>query len=296
MQADAQTRGLVLVACAGVFWSLQGVTIRLVEDATPAQIVFWRSVSQLIAIVAVIAVASRGQVLATVRRAGGLGLVGGVCGTVAGVSFVYAVTHTSIANVVFIMASSPLFAGLGAWLLMGERLGTRTLGAMLIALAGIGVMMWEGIAGDSLTGYLFAISTTVGFAGIAVVARRGGDRNMTPMVAWGALFNLCLFGALLGDAIAVSGRDLAICFLSGGVLTAGGATCFMQGARFVPAGVLAFLSLTETVLAPIWAWIGFHETPSTYTFIGGSVVLGAIVFETAMRVRGARRGTGARSL
>lgn len=284
MLDNPQTRGLLLVGCAGLFWSLQGVTIRMVEEASPAQVVAWRSVGQFFAMTLVITIASRGQLAYAVVRAGRLGLAGGVCAMVAGTSFVFAVANTSIANVVFIMASSPLFAGIGAWLLMRERIEPRTLIAMLVAMGGIGIMVAEGLQGGGFVGYAFAVSTTIGFAGIAVFARLGFDRNMMPMALWGALFNFVLMFVLLGGDIAISGPDLIACLISGGVLTAGGATCFMQGARYVPAAVLAFLSLSETVLAPIWAWLAFAEVPSVYGLVGGAVVLGAIITETALRV------------
>lgn len=285
MIAPGPLRGVVLVACAGVFWSLQGVTIRFAEDASTTQVVFWRSVAQFLALGLIITVATRGQLLGTVVRAGRLGLAGGVCAMVASGSFVFAVSHTTIANVVFIMAASPLVAGVAAWFLMGERVQRRTVVAMLVALAGIGIMVSEGLHGGSVAGYLYAMSTTVGFAGIAVVARMGRDRNMLPTAMWGALFNLVIMGVLLGGDIGVSWQVLVVCAVSGGILTAGGAACFMQGARYVPAAVLAFLSLTETVLAPIWAWIAFEELPATVSLIGGGVVLLAIVAETALRVR-----------
>lgn len=289
MYADAQARGILLVACAGMFWSLQGVTVRMVSEASPAQVVFWRAVAQCCAMALIITLASRGHFAYTVIRAGRLGLVGGLCAMLAGTSFVFAVANTAIANVVFIMAASPLFAGIGAWLLMRETVEGRTVLAMLAAMCGIGIMVVDGLSDGDLTGYLFAMSTTLGFAGMAVIARRGFDRNMMPMALWGAAFNLVAVAVYLGGDVAVPARDIAVCFISGGVLTAGGATCFMQGARYVPAAVLAFLSLTESVLAPIWAWIGYNEIPSGYAFVGGFVVFAAIVTETVLRLRKARR-------
>ena len=194
------------------------------------------------------------------------------------------------------MASSPLFAALGAWLLMRETLERRTLLAMLIAVAGIGVMVSEGAAGGSLAGTVFALGATVGFAGIAVVARRGGGVDMLPMGCWGALYTVAAMLLVTGGEVAVPAGDLAACLVSGGVLTAGGAACFMAGARYVPAGVLAFLSLTEIVLAPIWVWLAYDEVPGAFTLYGGAVVLVALVYEGVARVRsagfGARAGRG----
>jgi drug/metabolite transporter (DMT)-like permease len=290
--ADPQIRGLILVACAGVFWSLQGIAIRFADAASPPQVVFWRSVAQCLAMILIISVASRGRFAHTVWQAGRLGLGGGLCAMVAGISFVFAVAHTAIANVVFIMAASPLVAGIAAWLLMREAVERRTVVAMMVALAGIGIMVSDGLQGGNVSGYLYAVSTTVGFAGIAVVARMGYDRNMMPLAMWGAVFNLVLMAVYLQGDVAVPLVALLACVVSGGLLTAGGAACFMQGARYVPAAVLAFLSLTETVLAPIWAWLAFDEVPSMLGLLGGCVVLGAIVVETALRIRRSRSGEG----
>ena len=281
----AQTRGIALVALAGVIWSLQSIAIRIVEDASGVQIVFWRSVSQFVSILLIIALVNRGHVILAFRRNTRLAIVGGLCAMCASTSFVFAIVNTTIANVVFIMAASPLFAALGGWLLMGERIERRSVGAMVVAVAGIGVMVWEGIAAGSLIGYLFSLTTTLGFAGIAIVARRGGGIDMLPMVGWGAAFNIVAGLILSGGEVQVTWFDAAACFGSGGVLTTIGATCFMHGARYVPAGVLAFITLTEIVLAPIWAWWGFGEVPSPYALAGGAIVLGAIVVEAVLRIR-----------
>lgn len=279
-------RGVALVASAGVFWSLQGATVRMVEEASAPQIVFWRSIAQFTAMLCVIALVNRGRVITAFRRAGGLGVIGGCCSLVAGTTFVFALTSTTVANVVFIMASSPLFAALAAWVVMRERLERRTLLAMAVALGGIGIMVSEGVGAGGMAGHLYSLAAAIGFAGIAVVARRGAGGDMLPMVCWGALFNLGAGALLAGGDVAVPLADAGACFISGGVLTAGGAICFMRGARYVPAGVLAFLSLTEIVLAPIWVWAAFDEVPSTLTLAGGAVVMTALAVEGVLRVRG----------
>ena len=281
--------GILLVVLAGVFWSLQGPAVRMIEVASGPQIVFWRSIGQLAVMLVVIAVVNRGRVLSAFRLAGYRAVIGGVCGASAGTCFVLAVLHTTVANVVFIMASAPLIAAAGAWLLLRERIETRTLGAMVAAVIGIGVMMSEGLATGDLTGTVLALVTTVGFAGIAVVARWGGGLNMLPAVCFGATFTMVAGWTMAGADVAVTVPDLLFALASGGLLTAVGATLFLHGAKFVPAGVLVFLTLTEVVLAPIWMWAAFDEVPSAYTLAGGAVVLGAICIEAVLRVRSVDR-------
>lgn len=277
--------GILLVALAGVFWSLQGPAVRMIETASGAQIIFWRSIGQLAAMMVVVAIVNRGRVLSAFRLAGYRAVVGGICGAAAGTCFVLAVLHTTVANVVFIMASAPLIAAAGAWLLLRERIESRTLGAMIAAVLGIGVMMSEGLASGNVAGTLYALVTTIGFAGIAVVARWGGGLNMLPAVCLAAAFTMVASWLMTGGDISVTTPDRLYALASGGLLTAAGATLFLYGARFVPAGVLVFLTLTEVVLAPVWVWAAFGEVPSTYTLAGGTVVLGAICIEAVLRVR-----------
>ena len=277
-----------MVALAGVFWSLQGPMVRMIEAASGSQIIFWRSIGQLVVMLGVVAIINRGRVLGAFRLVGYRALPGAICHTAAGICFVLAVLHTTVANVVFIMASAPLIAAAGAWLLLRERIEKRTVGAMVAAVIGIAVMMSEGLTTGSVTGTLLALVTTFGFAGIAVVARWGGGLDMLPAVCFGAAFTIVAGWMMAGGDVAVTVPDRLYALASGGLLTAAGATLFLYGARFVPAGVLAFLTLTEVVLAPIWVWAAFDEVPSVHTLAGGVIVLTAICIEAVLRVRGVR--------
>jgi len=277
--------GIMLVVLAGVFWSLQGPAVRMIESATGPQIIFWRSIGQCVVMMGVVAIVNRGRVLSAFRLAGYRAVVGALCHAAAGTCFVLAVLHTTVANVVFTMASAPLLAAAGAWLLLRERIERRTLGAMVAAVFGIAVMMSEGLTTGSVAGTLLALVTTFGFAGIAVVARWGGGLNMLPAVCLGAAFTIVTGWTMAGGDVAVTVSDLVYALASGGLLTAAGATLFLYGAKFVPAGVLVFLTLTEVVLAPIWVWAAFGEVPSSYTLVGGAVVMTAICVETVLRVR-----------
>ena len=277
-----------MVLCAGVFWSLQGLTVRLFEVASSEQIVFWRAVSQFVVILALIAIINRGRMIRAFRRAGVAGLIGGVCHFIASTAFIFALGHTTVANVVFFLAASPLFAAMIAFVIMRERVAPRSMGAMLVVLVGIGVMSAEGVFSGDVTGHILSFVTMLGFAGMAVVARWGGGIHMLPTGGWGATFTLIGGFVLCEGAIRVPLPEVGIAFISGGFLTSAGAVLFLMGARYVPAGVLAFLTLTEVVLGPLWVWIGFDEVPSHYTLVGGVIVLVAIVAEALLGIRQGR--------
>lgn len=278
----AQT-SVLLVLAAGLIWSLQGLMIRSIETAGTAEVVYWRGLGQLAGMLLVVAVVSRGRILTAFRHGGRLACLGGAFSAAAGLSFVYALAYLSVANVVFMFAAAPLFAALGGWLLLGERLRRDTLIAMGLVLVGIGLMAWQGLSTGRAVGFVFALITTVAFAAMALVGRLGGGTRMLPLGVWAGAINVCVMSVLAPNPWSVSAHDAVIAMASGGVLTAGGVACFMIGARHVPAGVLPFLTFTEIVFAPIWVWLVFAEVPSVATLIGGNIVLGAIIYEAYRR-------------
>lgn len=89
MTDSAGSRGILIVVLAGVIWSLQGVTIRMVEEANGSQIIFWRGVSQLITLLILVAIINRGRMISAFRRAGKVGIIGGLCQVVASSCFVF---------------------------------------------------------------------------------------------------------------------------------------------------------------------------------------------------------------
>ena len=74
---SAAKRGIILVALAGAIWSLQGVTIRMIDVASAEQTIFWRSIGQLFVQFALVAALSRGRVIEAFRTAGIAAVIGG---------------------------------------------------------------------------------------------------------------------------------------------------------------------------------------------------------------------------
>ncbi len=268
------------VLFAGFLWSLQGLTIRLIEDASSAQIVYWRNLGQYSALLAFVAWRNRGRMFAAFGAAGGLAVVGGLFQAISSISVVFAFGLTTVANVNFILSTGPFMAGLGAWLVLRERLSRRTVGAMVLGAIGVAVMMIEGLSGGHLLGNALAVTTTMGFAGMAVVLRVRRHVDMLPTVCWGTGFAILAGLAMTEGHVAIPTQDIVLCLSMGAAQIAFGQILFILASRHVPAGPLAFLTLSEIVLGPLWAWIGVNEVPSPLTLVGGGIVIGAIVWQT----------------
>ena len=98
-----------------------------------------------------------------------------------------------------------------------------------------------------------------------------------------SLFLLPVAG-LLGSPFAVDPIEIAI-LAAFGLLFAIASVTLAEGAKRVPSGQTALLSALETPLAPIFAFMLFTEVPTLATFLGGSVVLSAVLLSIQNETR-----------
>lgn len=270
-------RGRGLVLLAGVCMSIGGPLIRLIEHATEWQFLVYRALG-LVATLLLVLAARRG-VRAAFRRAGWNGIAAGLCLATAFVGFVFSITHTTVANTLFLLSASPFLAAVLSRLLLGETVSRATWRAMLGAAAGVALMVWEGVSGGALFGNLTGLGAALGFAGFSVALRRGRTVDMLPAVCVAGAASALVSAAaalLLGTGLAVPAWDLGLSLTYGVVGVGAGLWLYTLGSRHLPAAELTLLSLTEVVLGPVWVWLGFGEVPSPLTLLGGVVLLGAL--------------------
>ena len=210
------------MALAGVFWSLGGLLIRLVEAASGWQIVLFRSIALAITLTLIIALRHRGRLVAAFRHVGWNGVAAALALAGGFIGFVLALQHTSVANAVFMLGASPFFAAFLGRLVLGETIRRATALAMAAALAGILVMVGGGLVIGTIRGNLLALGASFGFAIFSVLLRRGRERDMLPCVAIAGVIAalialpVVLAGApSIASALVLSPRDLALCAVMG---------------------------------------------------------------------------------
>jgi drug/metabolite transporter (DMT)-like permease len=275
-----ERRGQVYVALAAVAWSTAGVLQRGLSLDTATQLA-GRALFAAIALMAWVAVTERGRVRAAWRSIGLAGVGLAACLATASAGFIAALNHTTVARVLFIQAISPVLAALLAWLLLREPVTRRTTVAMVIAFAGVGLMLGAPGSGD-LAGDLLALLMAFAFALALVITRHRRDVSMAPATCLSQIMLLAAFVPLsdLGD---VGGDDLlALAALGGGQIGLGLALLTI-GARLISAAQVALISLLEVVLGPLWVWIAFGEKPGAATLLGGAIVVVAIVIQADPR-------------
>lgn len=286
---ERDVRGIAFVFLAGVLWSTVGLGIRLIEEALVWQILFYRSIGLAVLLYTVIRLRTGRNPFALARRAGWAAVIGGMALVAAYSGGIYAVQTTSVANAMLLFASAPFMAAILGLIVLREVVRPHTWAAIGVAMAGIGVMVWDKSGGAALTGNLAALGSAFGFAVFTIALRWGKSGEMLPVVFVSGLFAIVIMGGIcltLGLPLVLSTHDTGIALIMGVAQVGAGLVFYTLGSKSVPAAELTLLSLAEVVLGPFWVWLFLGETVSRYTLAGGAVLLLAIATNALM---GARR-------
>lgn len=258
--------------------------MRLVEDADGWTLLFYRMVAFLAFMAVFLGWRYGARLPFAFLALGRSGLLIALAMSCAFTSFVFALIETTVAQVVFIGSTTPLFASLLAWAVLRERLPLYTWVAMGIAVVGIGVMVGEGLQGSSLLGTLLSLVMMTAFSLTLVAMRAAKTRDSLPAVGIAGVIVLAV-SAIMTPSFAISGWDLGVASVFGVVQLGFQYVLITYGARSVPAGEVAFFARIQVILAPLWVWIGVGEVPSTLTLVGGGVVIAAVALNSIARLR-----------
>ncbi|HTE62774.1 MAG TPA: DMT family transporter [Solirubrobacteraceae bacterium] len=276
-QAAQHRRGQVYVALAAVAWSSAGLLQRQLSLDTATQLA-GRAFFAALALLAYVAVAERGRVVQAYRSVGVAGVGFALCLAVSSGTFIAALNHTSVARVLFIQAVSPVLAALLARVFLGERLTRLSTLAMVIALAGVTLMLGAPGGGDPV-GDGLALVMALAFALALVITRHRRDVSMAPATCLSQLMLLVVFLPLASPAD-VGGEDALWLAVLGGTQIGLGLVLLTIGARLIPAAQVGLITLLEVVLGPLWVWLALSERPNTATLVGGGIIIAAIVIQT----------------
>ena len=295
-EAAAYRLGLSIIFASTLFTSIAGVVLRLIEEADGWQVLFYRSGALVVTLVPYIAWRYGAGAGAAFRAVGRSGLVAAVCLAGAFSLFIFALLETTVANVVFTVGLAPLFAATFAWVVLREALAPSTFAAIAASVAGIGLMVGDGLVSGTVLGNLLALGACLCYSAALVAMRKGQSVDMIPAVCLAGLLAALVaavvaLAAPLGGApagLAVSGRDLGLAATLGVVQLGFQYILLTLAIRHVPAAEVALIGRASLVLAPIWVWLGVGEVPSALTLAGGTVIFLAITSHGVLAIRRSR--------
>jgi len=272
MSNNTHVTGVILIVISAIVFSTAGIFTKGVS-AGPWEIIFWRGV--FAAGFTTVFVFLRGTFKREFVQMGKSGLSVALVGTAGIAAFIPALKLTTMANVALIFASAPLLAAVLAWLWIGERLSGKLVAACFATTTGVAIIFQGSIGSINIRGDLLALWMTCALAIMMAIYRR---YPKTPAAGPAALSSLLLLppALLLGGAFSVP-LDEVLVLMAFGLVFAIASVTLAEGAKRIPAGETALLSVLETPLAPLFGWWFFSEIPPMATFVGGTLILAAVI-------------------
>lgn len=282
-------KGFAITLLGVLVLSPDTLLVRLIDAGHLTQ-VFWRGLLSGTVILAGFALFAGGALRNAVRAAGPPDLLVVLLYGTGNVLFVYSTTHTLVANTLFILATSPVFAALIARFVLNERVAPRTWATIAATLAGIGVIAaGSGLGGQgSLSGDLAAVGAALSLATVFSVARARPGHSVVPAMGVSTILaaGVC---AAVAPTLAVPRDDWIWMGLMGAFVVPLAFALIATGPRYLPAADVGLLMLLEAILGPLFVWWALGEAAGTATLAGGALVLGALAANNAVALRGARR-------
>lgn len=254
------------------------------------EIMFWRSLIALVAVLAVTRARGRMHEISTARLP--VHLARNVAHFTGQNLWLLALGLIPLAQVFALEFSYPILVALTAPLLLGERFRAVKLVSALVGFAGILIVARPfGGAGLSV-GLIAALGAAVGFAATAIFTKR-----LTRTVGvHGILFWLCLMQTIFalvlmladGQARMPQGTDWRFLFVIGlGSLVAHG--CLTTALSLAPASVVVPIEFLRLPIIAVVAMLLYGEALDVWVLVGGAVIFLGNWLNLAMDARASRR-------
>ena len=284
MNRDMRQLAILLMIASSVVISFSGLVVRLL-DAGPLVMNFYRALFLMGAILVLLFLRYRGAAIVRVIGVGWPGLMAGAMLAGAGITFLQSMTHTTVANTLFVLGGIPFVTSGLAWIFLKEKPGRPTLVTMIIAFFGIVIMIGEGFTIGSVYGNLMALMTTFFFSIYAVIVRFNRQVDMLPAILISTVLIMAMTGLTQRGELPISKNDLWLCLLWGGVMSGFTSASFIVASRHIVAAELTIFMLLEFALGPVWVWLFVNEIPSKWTLAGGALVIVAVLGRSILELR-----------
>lgn len=279
MQFLYKIPGYILVMFGGFCLSWGGFIVKSFEQANVWQILFLRSFFFLIALTFFLLFTYKSKTLEIMKESGFPAVLGGFFMSFSFVSFVIAMSSTTVANVLFIISTQSMFLAIFGYFYLKEKVSLIGFASITLAMTGIIIMVGDSLSTGSLFGNLVALAIPINFSLLIMIIRKNSNLDMVPAIFYSGIFS-CIYGFILTDSFNFTRHDILMGFLLGVPQLALGFICITIGSRSTASATIGLLMLSETVFGPIWVWLFLNEIPPLSVFIGGGIIILALIMKS----------------
>ena len=272
---------------------------RHLDSAASFEVTFWRSSFNAMALIVALSLIRGPGFLRKLLHAPKIIWISGVCWAIMFTTFMVALTLTTVANVLIIMALGPLITALFTRIFLKHKLPKMTWLAIATACFGI---IWMFLNDENttftVTGSLISFGVPLaGAINFTIMQHVGLNKKVQPFEPAHDMLQTVLIGAVLSALVTLplawpfqaTSHDLSLLALLGFFQLALPCLLVIRLTRELSAPELSLLGQLEVIFGVTWAWLWAGEPLSANTISGGLLVLGALTSNELFRILRQRR-------
>ena len=283
------TKGILITALGVLVISPDGLLTRLITT-DHWTLLFWRALFMAFGMWMLSGFIYPRNTWAKYKSLGPGGIAMVALYSMGSISFIVAITHTSVANTLIILSTTPLSAVLIGRVFLGERIVARNWLAIALVCIGVLVMSTDKSSEQtSLFGDIAALFGAFFLAAGFTIVRRFPSIPIFPALSTSGLVTALLM-LPLAQPFSISNQDFGYLMIMGVYMLPVGTALMFLGPRYIPAAEVGLMLLLESILGPIWVWLVLSEQPGTRSFIGGAIILSTLLINAIWIMRSSKTG------
>ncbi len=192
--------------------------------------------------------------------------------------FTFGIASSSVALILFCIATGPLFASFFSFLILKENISKPTIITSIFAIIGIILAVSDSNnvvnspQNDILIGTICGLLAAATLGLYFVLLRSKPKIPAFGTTGFGAILT-GIFGLFFVDLNTIFIGNLLAISISGLIILPFSFAALTYATRYTIAANISLLMLLETILGPVWVWFFLNETPGIQMILGGLIVV-----------------------
>lgn len=199
--------------------------------------------------------------------------------------FVLANKMTSSANAILLQYTGPIWVALFSGVILKERVQTIDWLAIITVIIGMSLFFIDELTISGMNGNIIAICSGFAFAGLAIALRMQKDDSPFESILLGNILTGVFGSYWIMESLPLSNGSIIGLLLLGIIQLGIPYILYAKAIQHVTALESILIPVLEPLMNPLWVFLVAGEIPGKGAFIGGAIVLLAIIFRSIMSQR-----------
>ena len=196
--------------------------------------------------------------------------------------FVLANKMTSSANAILLQYTGPIWVALFSGVILKERVQTIDWLAIITVIIGMSLFFIDELTISGMNGNIIAICSGFAFAGLAIALRMQKDDSPFESILLGNILTGVFGSYWIMESLPLSNESIIGLLLLGIIQLGIPYILYAKAIQHVTALESILIPVLEPLMNPLWVFLVAGEIPGKGAFMGGAIVLLAIVFRSIM--------------